>query len=212
MIESSLLQWSLTALFAGTGCWNAYRLAAPGSGRAARIDALCHVLMSALMAAMLWPWGMEIPATPQIVVFLVASVWFLAGAITGLHGAGESGHGGSRVAHLHHTVMMAAMAWMVAVMPSLMASGSDGDGGGHHHALTSGVSALAPASDGPSAGSVIATVLGVLLIASCLPWLSSAFDQGRRPGLTTGARRCALDRGCHAAMTFGMGIAFLAMS
>lgn len=148
---------------------------------------------------------------PQIVVFLVASLWFLAGAIIGLHGADEHGHGGSRVAHLHHTVMMAAMAWMVAVMPSLMGSGPD-DGGGHHHALASGVSALAPVSAGPTTASVIATVLGVVLIASCLPWLSSAFDQGRRPGLTTGARHCALDRGCHAAMTFGMGIAFLAMS
>ncbi|MPY54256.1 DUF5134 domain-containing protein [Streptomyces acidicola] len=76
--------------------------------------------------AMVWPWGMEVPALPQIVVFAAGALWFVCSALW-------RADGGFRVrtllGSLFRAVMMAAMVWMVAVMdPGGMTAGQRSGG------------------------------------------------------------------------------------
>ncbi|TCP42629.1 uncharacterized protein DUF5134 [Tamaricihabitans halophyticus] len=218
MIDAPVLRWLLTLVFAATTLWYARVLVLPAARLAVRVDAAWHMLMSIAMVAMAWPWGMSLPTVPQTVLFGVASVWFI-GRIAFHRGGDHAGTlAASRSAGVHHAAMMAAMAWMVASMPSLMSGhGSDSGGGQHHHALAGGAAipvAEASQAAAPTALVVANVVLGAVCIIACLPWLAQAFDLGR--GLTgsrsPGLGRVVVDRCCHAAMTFGMGVMFLAMS
>ncbi|OZM70165.1 DUF5134 domain-containing protein [Amycolatopsis antarctica] len=213
MIESTLLQWLLTILFSATGCWSVAELVTRQARGREQIDALCHLFMSAFMVAMLWPWGMGIPAAPQILLFTVAALWFLATMVLGIRETGGRARSVPRLSRLHHVLMMGAMAWMVAVMPALMHARPADDGGGHHHALASAtaVSLAEPSAQVSVATVAVTTVLGALLILASLPWLSSALDHGRAATLTAAQRRTALTHAGHAAMSLGMGVASIAM-
>ncbi|WP_397895792.1 DUF5134 domain-containing protein [Streptomyces canus] len=71
--------------------------------------------MGVLMIAMAWPWGTDLPVVPQVVLFSVGALWFVAAAPF-------RARGGSRgrvvIAALPHVVMVGAMAWMVSAMGS----------------------------------------------------------------------------------------------
>jgi hypothetical protein len=60
----------------------------------------------ALVIAMVWPWGMDVPALPQIVVFAAGVLWFVCSALW-------RADGGFRLrtllGSLFRAVMMAAM-------------------------------------------------------------------------------------------------------
>lgn len=128
MITDPLAQALLAVLFVGTTVFFMVT-ALRGSGTAARIGDAIHVLMSVAMFAMIWEWGMALPALPQIVLFLAATAWF---AVLALLPNPPSAHsataGGVRWMWANHAVMMLAMAWMLWAMLEAM---SGGDHAGH---------------------------------------------------------------------------------
>ncbi|MFR9730962.1 DUF5134 domain-containing protein [Saccharopolyspora sp. MS10] len=222
MVESMLLSWALTVLFALTGGWCAHSATRPGLRWSDRLSSWSHVVMSLLMIAMAWPWGMSVPALPQVVLFGIIAMWFAA--LTALRVPCAHEHGSPRLAHAHHAVMSAVMVWMVAAMPLLMMGASE-SGGGHHHSLGggggSGVLAAAAPAPGPP-GAVVATsaALAAFLVLSSMAWIATAADTGRHALNTaeaTGTRpapeatRLALDAACHGAMSIGMGAMLFAM-
>ncbi|GAA0537557.1 DUF5134 domain-containing protein [Saccharopolyspora thermophila] len=203
MVQDTLLRAVLTILFLGTGLVSLHRAMLlrdlPG-----RVSAASHVVMSAAMVAMAWPWGMVLPAAPQIAVFALSALWFLLRAANGRLCGGHP-----RREQAHHALMAVAMAWMVAVMPTLMTSGGPEPGHGHH-ALVSGTPVAAPSASGPPIAVVATTaVLGVYFVLASLPWLSAAVDLGRTAVLKQ-HRTAAREAACHAAMSAGMGAMLLA--
>ncbi|MCA1189000.1 MULTISPECIES: DUF5134 domain-containing protein [unclassified Saccharopolyspora] len=222
MVESLLLSWVLTVLFAVTAVWCAISATRPGLRPSDRLSSASHLAMSLLMIAMVWPWGMGVPATPQLVLFAATAVWFAALAVLRVPCA--HGYGSPRLAHAHHAVMSVAMVWMVAAMPLLMLGAHDSGGGHHHHAAgapASGVLAAPAAAAGPPAPVVlVSAVLGAFLVLSSVAWISTAVDTARHNLNTadaTGApadpraTRLAWDAACHGAMSIGMGAMLLAM-
>ncbi|ASR35798.1 hypothetical protein BAY61_13180 [Prauserella marina] len=215
MIASPVLSWILSFLFAGTAAWCVRVLVLPSIRIPDRIDAGWHLLMSAAMIAMIWPWGMSVPAAAQAVVFTIAVGWFLGRMILDAGHPHSGGHA-PRAAGAHHAVMMAGMAWMAASMPALMSTSGDDSGGGHHHHAMGGGTPMAQAQDTvatPVALTVSYLALGLVFVMLCLPWLAKAFDLGRRlpdrSSPTLG--RVVTDHACHALMSFGMGVMFLAV-
>lgn len=212
MVESLLLRWILTALFALTAAWCGYRIAAPVGGWRDRISSAAHVAMSLLMIAMAWPWGMAVPMLPQIALFTIAAAWFLV--LTALRVPCGHLRRAARLAHAHHAATSAAMVWMVATMPALMAGSHDSGGSGHHHALGaphSGVLAAAAAPTGHTARiPLITAAIAAILVLSSTAWIASAADTGRTSTNRTTTRH-ALDSACHGAMSAGMGFMLFAM-
>ncbi|WP_020498173.1 DUF5134 domain-containing protein [Sciscionella marina] len=213
MIESMLLRILLTILFAGTGLWCLHaavrRFPRVRPSVADRVSWIAHVLMSAGMIAMAWPWGMSLPMNPQLALFALVALWFLGLAVRGHRPC--VGHGNlRRLPHVHHAVMMGAMVWMIASMP--MAMGGGGSSGGHHHMAMPGM----PGMDMPATPSlpvvfVVANlVLGAYFLVTSLGWIASAVDHARVAD--TGLNRFAAGEStCHAAMSIGMGAMLLAM-
>ncbi|APU16045.1 DUF5134 domain-containing protein [Actinoalloteichus fjordicus] len=187
MVDGPLLRWLFTIGFAVALLGFLRQLVgrpADGPSLPARISALAHVLMCAAMVAMTWPWGMSIPLTPQLVVFSLATAWFLALTVGRLRAGREQAAGPS--AHVHHTLMAAAMVWMLAIMPAAMTAPSSS--GGHVHALaalgspaegitTLGAVSVAPERLGLSAlVAVLTGLIGLYLILSSLRWIAGAVD------------------------------------
>ncbi|UOZ04075.1 DUF5134 domain-containing protein [Amycolatopsis sp. WQ 127309] len=203
MITTEGLRWILTALFVLTGAFCAYRCARQGTA-AERVGDVLHVVMCVAMVVMAWPAGMGFARLPQTVLFGLAAVWFAGVAVTG---AAHADHGGRRAAS-YHVVMMAAMAWMVFVMPRAMSGMSGGgmmDMPGH------------PGMTMPVAGSgsgtpvdvrVVALVLLAAFVVAGLVFLSRAFDDAR----ASGPPLRFLGRGADGAMALGMGLMLLTMA
>jgi hypothetical protein len=131
MIRSAPLSWTLTLVFVGIAAFYGYRfMRAVGGGqpsRADRVSAGMHVVMSLGMIPMAWWWGMDLPVVPQLAVFGLGAVWFLALAVScsGARGCAMHQRRGMRFYDVHHFVLMAAMVWMVAAMSlPLLASSS----------------------------------------------------------------------------------------
>ncbi|ASO21230.1 hypothetical protein FHR81_002199 [Actinoalloteichus hoggarensis] len=188
MVDEPLLRWLFTIGFAVALIGFLRQLAGrrvDGPSLPARISALTHVLMCVAMIAMAWPWGMSVPLTPQLVVFSLATAWFLALTVGRLRAGRELAGGLS--AHVHHTLMAAAMVWMLAIMPAAMTAPSSGRGG-HNHALAAlgpageQVTTLGAVSTPPerlglsSVVAVLTGVIGLYLILSSLRWIAGAVD------------------------------------
>jgi hypothetical protein len=203
MITAEGLRWIVTALFFLTGAFCAYRCLRPGSARDRAGDVL-HVVMCAAMVAMAWPATMSVARWPQTVFFALAALWFLVTALRGAH----DGHGGRRVA-LYHVVMMAAMAWMVFVMPRAMGAVA-GPGGTTDMPGMPGMSmsASAAGSSVPLDVTAVALVLVVVFVVAGLAFLSRAIDDARasRPVLRS------LGGGANGVMALGMGLMLLTMA
>jgi len=183
MIDSVSLQWLCTVAFAAIGAYYVARLLrAPGSER---VSNAAHLAMCAAMILMVWPWGMDVPALPQQVVFGLATVWFLVLAVR----ATPAGHLGWRVAHGQHAILMAAMVWMLATMPASMA--------GH------GSSMNMPGMNMPMSGSGMPTYQIVITVAVGIYCLASA--------LGFVARRTSANVVCQGAMSAGMGALLFVM-
>ncbi|MGW7427030.1 DUF5134 domain-containing protein [Streptomyces sp. NPDC054813] len=121
---------------------------------------------------------------------------------------------------LLHAVMMAAMAWMVAVMDSGgMASGHGGGGAGHSMAGMdmSGGSGMAATSLVGTGRKLAAGLPALVLLAFGLRWLARAFDAARAmsagpaggPEPVAGIRADALYPACHTAMALGIAVMFV---
>lgn len=112
----------LTVAFTVTGLGYAGFALRSGGSPVARVGDLLHLLMSAAMLAMPWPWGMQVaPPMVQMLVFGLGAVFFSILLVAGKRVAGH-GHEGGRVVLGYHVVMMAAM----VVMALLMQGGGSG--------------------------------------------------------------------------------------
>ncbi|MER6523882.1 DUF5134 domain-containing protein [Streptomyces sp. NPDC001508] len=216
MIAATGLRWILTLLFAAPVGYGVWRAILPATRVAERVDHALHAAMGVLMAAMAWPWGMDLSAEPQVVLFSAGALWFLAAAP---FRAGDGSRRGALLAVWPHVLMMGAMAWMVAAMNSLGAmAGHSGGGGMHdmHMADASGLAAMTLTGTGPR---LVAGVLAAVLAGIGLAWLARALDRARAldpasrpaPTATTPGDSVAgaLAPGCHAAMALGMAVMFV---
>ncbi|MCQ8836045.1 DUF5134 domain-containing protein [Streptomyces malaysiensis] len=215
MIAATGLRWILTVLFAAPVVYGVWRAVLLGTEVADRLDHALHAAMGVLMAAMAWPWGMHLPAQPQVVLFWAGALWFLAAAP---FRAGDRSRFGAVLAAWPRVLMMGAMAWMVAAMNSsgTMAGHSGGGMHGMHMADASGLAAMTLAGTGPR---LVAGVLAAVLAGIGLAWLARALDRARaldpaaRPvraaAAPGGGVVDALAIGCHAAMALGMAVMFV---
>lgn len=195
MIESP---WdlTLTVVFLVTGLICLGDLIARRIGRPARTEGLAdeelidinHAVMSAAMILMTWVAVLDAVTWAQIALFAIFAFALLP-ALTRAHGFPH------RAELVGHIVLNAAMIWMLAAMPLLMA-GMDmgGDGGSAHAGHHGGGDEMAL-----MATPVWADVVNVAFIVACtvgaLWWLY-------RAAAVRGHRMHAL---CHALMAAGMG-------
>lgn len=219
MVSASGLRWFLSVLFAVPVLYGTWRMVVPGTAVAERVGHAWHAAMGALMIAMAWPWGMDVPVVPQVVLFSAGGLWFVAAAP---FRAGDRSPRGAVLAALPHTVMMGAMAWMVAAMDSsgTMAGHTEAGGmegmPGMDMSGGSGAAAMSLTGTGPR---VTAVLLALVLGGLGLVWLTRALDRARAddPGrerpeggvasVEVGPSG-ALSPACHAAMALGMAVMF----
>ncbi|GAA3524784.1 DUF5134 domain-containing protein [Amycolatopsis ultiminotia] len=177
MISDLSLRWILTLVFAASAVFCLYRCVYRPRFTG-RVSEGLHALMCAGMVTMAWPATMSFARTPQIVLFTAAAVWF---AVT------ARGHGWFAAAH--HTLMMAAMAWMVFAMPLAMAGMTmTAPMTGPEHAGMDMGSGMTMTGHAPVPVAAVAVALTVLFLVAGLVWLARAIDRARgeqRPGKHT---------------------------
>lgn len=122
-IGSVVGPFALTAVFVLLTGYAALRAICARTGAEVAAQ-LCHLVMAAVMALMVWPVWTRLPVAPQLAFFGLVSAWFVWCAISPPPPP-ESG-AGQRAPAVLHAVMNVAMVWMIAAM-------AGGDGSGHHH-------------------------------------------------------------------------------
>lgn len=110
MIGDLALRWAVTVLFGASLAGHLYGLAAQRERWICTVERLLHIVMCAAMVVMAWPIGMELPTLGPMVFFLAAAVWFVL-VVAHVFSADAD-----RLANGYHAVMMAAVAWLYAVM------------------------------------------------------------------------------------------------
>lgn len=214
--------WSvlLTAVFSLTGIYSLMRLArhtsqptlkpalrsagrpgqpvrAPRPGSEHVID-LNHVVMSVAMVVMVWWPSGPVGTAVQIAVFAAFTAVFGLGALTRTTGATHLGRLGAAA----HASMNAAMIWMLAVMPLLMA-GMPGPGTASMPGMDMGTGAAgAGGTRVPNWAQDVSWAAVALMVAVAGWWLVHAVRADRdRPHLC-----------CHAAMGTGMAVMLAVMT
>ncbi|MYQ79891.1 MULTISPECIES: DUF5134 domain-containing protein [unclassified Streptomyces] len=218
MIAANGLRWILSLLFCALavyGLWRAFM--ARTHSWTARLAHGLHAVMALAMFAMAWSWGMDLPATPQVIFFSAAAAWFVVAALA--LPAGPEPRGRALAGALPHALMTGAMAWMAAVMASGMSMGAAG--GGQAHDMPgmdmSAPGALATMTLSGSGDRWGAGLLALLMLALALGWLAKGFDTGRPvpraagDAGSSGAVQAAWDLGCHGLMALGMAVMFAVM-
>jgi hypothetical protein len=171
VIAELMLRWIVTIAFVAVGVFCVFRAVTRGPALS-RVSDVLHALMCAGMIAMAWPAWMDFARVPQLLLFTAATVWF-----AGMLVVGTGGHG--RWSLAHHALMMGGMAWMVLVMPTVMAGmtmDSTASGGAHAGHHTGGATMN---MDTPAHVVLVAVVLAVVFLVAGIAWLARAFDAGR---------------------------------
>lgn len=207
MMGSPLTASVATVLFGALSLWYAGRVVA-ARDRPDRVSNLLHLLMSAAMVAMPWPWAA--PALPQVVVFTAGAFWYAGVALfrpaadAGL-GVGHGAHGGVP-ALWYHAAMLLAMVWMAVAMtpgtPSVDA-GMSGMAGMAHGAAAqdAAVTGWAPWA------LALSIALGTAFAGAAVVLLGRLVREA-----AGGARRVEVaDLVASAAMAAGMSYAFLVL-
>lgn len=110
MTDGSALRWVVTGLFGLSVAMYAYLAVAQRDRWTSRLTHLLHLTMSVAMVLMVWRVGLDLPAIGPTLFFLLAGVWFAGLAIR------ASSASGQRLKTCYYAAMMAAMAWMYALM------------------------------------------------------------------------------------------------
>jgi hypothetical protein len=110
MIGGSALRWVVTGLFGLSVAMYAYLAVAQHDRWTNRLTHLLHLTMSVAMVLMVWRVGLDLPAIGPTLFFLLAGVWFAGLAVW------ASSASGQRLKTCYYAAMMAAMAWMYALM------------------------------------------------------------------------------------------------
>ncbi|WP_375390021.1 DUF5134 domain-containing protein [uncultured Amnibacterium sp.] len=194
-------------LFGGLSLWFAVRVVA-GRDLPDRVSNLLHLLMSAAMAAMPWPWAF--PALPQVLVFSAGAFWYAGIALfrpTADAGLGV-GHGRHGVAGLlYHAAMMLVMVWMaVAMLPGPPArTDAAGTAGTAMSAMTGGA-AETLTGDAPWALAV-SIAFGVAFVVAAV-WLNVLLI---REAVGAAGRNEVADLTASTAMAAGMAYSLLVL-
>ena len=110
MIDDPALRWSVTALFGVSLAAYAYLAVAQRDRWTCTVNHLLHLAMSVAMILMIWRVDLGLPTMGPTLFFLLAGVWFACLAVR------NSAQSGQRLKTGYYAVMMAAMAWMSALM------------------------------------------------------------------------------------------------
>jgi hypothetical protein len=219
MIAAHGLRLILTVLFAVVAAFSLYRAIRPGPADHAPADRLSHALHAAMglaMLAMTWPWGMRLPAAPQVLLFTLATLWFL---LIALLPTGKLTGGHPRLHSILHAVMMGAMAWMIAAMANAMPPARPGGSGGDMPGMVMGPSGSTSTMSLHGTASTVAGILSAVFLVTALWWLTRAFNtarladpsaEGRADGRA--AEQRAYNAGCHGGMALGMAVMLLMMT
>lgn len=128
MISDPLLRLVVTVLFALAAAECLYSLVSHRMRWHGTIGHTLHLVMSIAMLLMAWPFSMSWPTRPPMWFFVAATVFFVIVASM------VATDPATRIADGYHAVMMAAMAWMYAIMTPGLLPGT----GSHTMALAMG--------------------------------------------------------------------------
>jgi hypothetical protein len=128
LIGGLALRWIVTVLFGVSIATHAYISAAQHVRWSNSVTHLLHLAMSAAMILMVWQVGLDLPAMGPTLFFLLAGVWFACLAVRVWPQSRE------RLKTCYYAAMMAAMAWMYALMGAGLAGHTTHS---HHHASAS---------------------------------------------------------------------------
>jgi hypothetical protein len=120
MIADLTLRWVVTVLFGLSVAECLYALAAGHRKWTGVVGHVLHLVMSVAMIVMAWPAGLAVPNRPPLAFFLLGALWFVGMAVAASPGPVQ------RLDNEYHAVMMAAMAWMYAVMDGALLPGNAG--------------------------------------------------------------------------------------
>lgn len=110
MLGEPALRWAVTVLFGVSVAMYAYLAVAQHDRWTSQLTHLLHLTMSVAMVLMVWRVGLELPAIGPTLFFLLAGVWFVGAAVW------ASSASRQRLKTCYYAAMMAAMAWMYALM------------------------------------------------------------------------------------------------
>ncbi|BBY40208.1 hypothetical protein MMAN_43420 [Mycobacterium mantenii] len=110
MIDAGPLRCAVTILFGVSITMYAYLAVAQRDRWTCRVNHLLHLAMSVAMVSMVWRVGLGLPTIGPMLFFLLAGVWFVGAAVW------SSSASRQRLKTSYYAAMMAAMAWMYAVM------------------------------------------------------------------------------------------------
>lgn len=155
MIGEPALRWTVTVLFGVSVAMYAYLAVAQHDRWTSRLTHLLHLTMSVAMVLMVWRVGLDLPAIGPTLFFLLAGVWFVGIAVW------ASSASRQRLKTCYYAVMMAAMAWMYALMSGAVSGVST-----HRHSQPDSEVMDMPGMKLPSHDMAPATV--------GFPWVSAA--------------------------------------
>lgn len=198
--------------------------ASKGSSWVIRLNHLLHALMALGMLGMIWH-NVDLPLLPQLLLFGVASFWFLLQAVS-RHEFALGCHGGAkRLACLYHAAMLAAMVFMLAILhPAVPSERATYLGlpshhaSQNHHALTVTVPSVRDVS--PLWTQSVTQVLALFFAAAVLAWLLptnravAKLPVERTPGVNgrSDHRPIILERSFEAGTALAMSLMFAASS
>ncbi|OSC36868.1 DUF5134 domain-containing protein [Mycobacterium decipiens] len=208
MIADLMLRWVVTGLFALSGTGYAVRILTRRQPWTAVVSHSVHLVMAIAMVVMAWPWGARLPTTGPALFFLLATVWFVTMTVLAARTIAQ------RAVWIYHASMVAAMAWMYAVMDGHLLPGQSG---AHHRASADmsmpgmDMATTHPPGCGGSPGWISSVnwfwLLGFAVAA--LYWVYRSVIERPRGG--AGFLRSSLTRFGQAMMAAGMAIMFAAM-
>ncbi|WP_405374299.1 MULTISPECIES: DUF5134 domain-containing protein [unclassified Microbacterium] len=154
-----------------------------------------HLVMSIAMILMVWVMVDDVVTWAQVAIFAIAAA-SLAPAFARSESVAQ------RTDLIGHVVFHAAMIWMLAAMPLLMAGAPvSGEGGGHHHHAEAGA--------GPALTATPAWADGVNLVFVAL---SAAAAGWWLVGMFRGSARHRIHLGCFSLMGAGMAVMLVVMN
>jgi hypothetical protein len=164
-----------------TALWSGH---VPGQDRA--VD-LAHLLMSLAMIAMAWAWGGPVTRWLLVAVFGLLAAVFVTRAMARDRAAVPVDRT-TRTVFGYHALAMAAMTWMVAVMPLLGRDHFTGAGGSGHEHGGSGNAQVAHTPIGtPQLWAVIVVVVLAVALAACaVAWAVAAARSRATVGVGAG--------------------------
>ena len=190
MITAVAARWLLTAVFAAAGLRAALPRREPaGSAQPAdRVPAVFCGAMCAALTAMTWRSEPAAATWLQAALFGCAALWF---GLASLAGSGRVRRPSQPA--LLHTLMAAAMIWMLTAMPAFTGMPPARPARG----------AMAPMSRAamPAPVLVVSILLAVSCAAASIPWLARAIGPGPRMKDPVSASQAAMSAGM-AAMLF----------